>query len=336
MGLTFVRAGGRGPDRGVDRSGAGATGQGPGAPQPDAEPPTRRAPSPRLTRQLWYTIDRQTMLAITALSHGGPTRSRHPGRVPASAERLIRFTDPGLIRDGIVGAMRDAIISGRLRPGERIREREIVASLQVSRSPLREAIRILETEGLVTTVAHRGACVTELTRADLRHTTELRVMVETFAVRLTVDRLAGRDARGDGTAHRGRAAPQPGARREPGARPLPRVPRPVRSGVREPEAHPDPRGREAPHAALPTLRLREAGARRPRHQPSTPRSSTPFACETSPPSSVCSSSICSGCRTRSRPTWTPRRPRTLITRRIEEGEPDEDAYAWGAGPAPAL
>ena len=113
-----------------------------------------------------------------------------PGTGPgARGSDVIRFTDPGLIRDGIVGAMRDAIVSGRLRPGERIRERELGASLQVSRSPLREAIRILETEGLVTTVAHRGACVSELTREDLRHTTELRVMVETFAVRLTVDRL---------------------------------------------------------------------------------------------------------------------------------------------------
>lgn len=125
-------------------------------------------------------------MVTTTLSHGRSDPERAP-ETPGSG--AIHFTDPGLIRDGIVGAMRDAIITGRLRPGERIREREIVASLQVSRSPLREAIRILETEGLVTTVAHRGACVTELTGADLRHTTEVRVMVETFAVRLTVDRL---------------------------------------------------------------------------------------------------------------------------------------------------
>jgi DNA-binding GntR family transcriptional regulator len=102
---------------------------------------------------------------------------------------VLRFVDPGLIRDRVVDALRDAIVSGRLRPGERIREREIVAALQVSRSPLREAIRILETEGLVTTVAHRGACVSELTREDLRLTTEVRVMVETFAVRLAAARL---------------------------------------------------------------------------------------------------------------------------------------------------
>lgn len=71
----------------------------------------------------------------------------------------IRFTGPGLIRDRIVDALREAIVAGRLKPGERIRERELVALLGVSRSPLREAIRILEAEGLITSLPHRGAWV---------------------------------------------------------------------------------------------------------------------------------------------------------------------------------
>lgn len=69
----------------------------------------------------------------------------------------IRFTDPGLIRERVVDALRDAIIAGRLKPGERIRERELVSLLGVSCSPLRKAIRILETEGLITSLAYRGA-----------------------------------------------------------------------------------------------------------------------------------------------------------------------------------
>lgn len=107
---------------------------------------------------------------------------------PDEASR-IRFTDPGLIRDRVVDALRDAIIAGRLKPGERIRERELVALLGVSRSPLREAIRILETEGLITSLAYRGARVSELSASDLRDMLDVRIMLETFAARLAIERL---------------------------------------------------------------------------------------------------------------------------------------------------
>lgn len=105
------------------------------------------------------------------------------------ADSRIRFTEPGLIRERVVDALRDAIIAGRLKPGERIRERELVALLGVSRSPLREAIRILETEGLISTLAHRGARVSELSAADLRDMLDVRIMLETFAARLAIERL---------------------------------------------------------------------------------------------------------------------------------------------------
>lgn len=101
----------------------------------------------------------------------------------------IRFTDPGLIRERVVDALRDAIIAGRLKPGERIRERELVSLLGVSRSPLREAIRILETEGLITSLAYRGARVSELSASDLHDMLHVRIMLETFAARLTIERL---------------------------------------------------------------------------------------------------------------------------------------------------
>jgi DNA-binding GntR family transcriptional regulator len=104
-------------------------------------------------------------------------------------ESRIRFTDPGLIRERVVAALRDAIIAGRLKPGERIRERELVSLLGVSRSPLREAIRILETEGLITSLAHRGARVSELSAVDLHDMLDVRIMLESFAARLFIERL---------------------------------------------------------------------------------------------------------------------------------------------------
>ena len=101
----------------------------------------------------------------------------------------IRFSDPGLIRERVVDALREAIVAGRLKPGERIRERELVSLLGVSRSPLREAIRILETEGLITSLAHRGARVSELSATDLHDMLQVRIMLESFAARLFIERL---------------------------------------------------------------------------------------------------------------------------------------------------
>ncbi len=101
----------------------------------------------------------------------------------------IRFTDPGLIRERVVDALRDAIIHERLKPGERIRERDLVSLLGVSRSPLREAIRTLESEGLITTLAHRGARVSELSASDLHDLLQVRIVLETFAARLAIERL---------------------------------------------------------------------------------------------------------------------------------------------------
>jgi DNA-binding GntR family transcriptional regulator len=109
-----------------------------------------------------------------------------PAAEPAPA---IRFLGPELIRDRVVDALRDAIVAGRLKSGERIRERDMVAMLGVSRSPLREAIRILESEGLIRSLAHRGARVSELSATDLRELVDVRIMLEAFAARLAMDRL---------------------------------------------------------------------------------------------------------------------------------------------------
>jgi DNA-binding GntR family transcriptional regulator len=111
----------------------------------------------------------------------------------AAEDAAIRFIDHGLIRHRVVDALRDAIIAGRLKPGERIRERELVALLGVSRSPLREAIRILEAEGLIACLPHRGARVSELSTSDLRDMLHVRIMLETFAAGLAIERLGDAD-----------------------------------------------------------------------------------------------------------------------------------------------
>ncbi|MGH9199183.1 MAG: GntR family transcriptional regulator, partial [Acidimicrobiia bacterium] len=67
-----------------------------------------------------------------------------------AAPRLERINQVAL-RDRIVNAIRDAIVQGKLKPGEKIPEQDLAVQLGVSRTPIREAIRILEQQGLVQT-----------------------------------------------------------------------------------------------------------------------------------------------------------------------------------------
>ncbi len=78
--------------------------------------------------------------------------------------------------------LRDSILSGELALGAPISEMEISARLQISRSPIREALRRMETEGLVYRYPGRGTFVTNITRKDLEEIFELRIMFEVQAL----------------------------------------------------------------------------------------------------------------------------------------------------------
>jgi DNA-binding GntR family transcriptional regulator len=82
-------------------------------------------------------------------------------------------------------ALREGIIAGRYQPGSRLRERDLSESLQMSRIPIREALRQLEVEGFVVTTPNRGAVVSQLTLKDV---------VELFDLRLSLEVLAARQA----------------------------------------------------------------------------------------------------------------------------------------------
>ncbi len=99
------------------------------------------------------------------------------------------------LRVQVYSALRDAIVTGRLKPGERIVEDRICTELGVSRSPLREALRKLEGEGLVSILPRRGAVVTELTQRDQLDLFPIREALEGLAAHLaashiTTDELA--------------------------------------------------------------------------------------------------------------------------------------------------
>ncbi|MDN4171708.1 GntR family transcriptional regulator [Nocardioides sp. SOB77] len=95
--------------------------------------------------------------------------------------------------------LREMVLGGRFEAGERLNEVALADSLGISRGPLREAVSRLAAEGLLTVVTHKGAYVRTVSPSDLRDLYELRIAVETYAVRLGVERasdeqLAGLDA----------------------------------------------------------------------------------------------------------------------------------------------
>ena len=97
------------------------------------------------------------------------------------------------LRDVVFNTLRQAILRGELKPGERLREVQLADKLGVSRTPIREAIRKLELEGLVVMVPRRGAEVAEITEKSLRDVLEVRGALEELAVELACDRILDED-----------------------------------------------------------------------------------------------------------------------------------------------
>lgn len=86
------------------------------------------------------------------------------------------------LRDVVFNNLRQAILKGELKPGERLMEIALAERLGVSRTPIREAIRKLELEGLVTMIPRRGAQVANITKKDLNDVLEVRLGLENLAI----------------------------------------------------------------------------------------------------------------------------------------------------------
>lgn len=94
------------------------------------------------------------------------------------------------LRDVVFNTLRQAILRGELKPGERLMEIQLANKLGVSRTPIREAIRKLELEGLVLMVPRKGAEVAEITEKNLMDVLEVRKALEELAVELACDRIS--------------------------------------------------------------------------------------------------------------------------------------------------
>ena len=87
------------------------------------------------------------------------------------------------LHDEVVDRVRTLIVEGRLAPGERIHESQLGRALGVSRTPLREALKVLASEGLIELVPGRGAVVKRLTQKDVRDMLDVLIALETLAAR---------------------------------------------------------------------------------------------------------------------------------------------------------
>lgn len=93
----------------------------------------------------------------------------------------------------VLASVRKAILSGVLGPGARLRQEELAETFGTSRIPVREALRALEYEGLVTSEPHRGFTVTALDADDVEEVYDLRILLESEAVRLALPLLTDDD-----------------------------------------------------------------------------------------------------------------------------------------------
>lgn len=94
------------------------------------------------------------------------------------------------LRDVVFQTLRKAILTGELMPGERLMEIHLAQKLGVSRTPIREAIRKLELEGLVMNIPRRGAQVAEISERGLRDVLEVRRALDTFCAELACERIS--------------------------------------------------------------------------------------------------------------------------------------------------
>jgi DNA-binding GntR family transcriptional regulator len=104
-------------------------------------------------------------------------------------KRTVNGLNPESLTEGIVRTIREAITLGRWKPEEKIIEVELADQMGVSRSPIREALRILANEGLVTLVPRKGAKVSKISLKDLKEIYAIRANLESMAAKIAAVNL---------------------------------------------------------------------------------------------------------------------------------------------------
>ena len=106
-----------------------------------------------------------------------------------------------MLHEEVVGRIRDILLDGEIPPGARIPERELCERLDISRTPLREALKVLAAEGLVQLLPHRGSRAAKLTDKDMRDLFEVCQGLEALAGELACERITDAEIEAIAAAH---------------------------------------------------------------------------------------------------------------------------------------
>jgi DNA-binding GntR family transcriptional regulator len=127
-------------------------------------------------------------VTITAERTAPPGDANPPPRPP-----LFQPHDVRSLRDRAYDDIREAILTGALRPGDRIKERDVAAQMGISTTPVKEALRRLEQEGLVVSQPRRGAVVGPLVLTPPEEILAIRAHLEGLAARLAAEKMSDPD-----------------------------------------------------------------------------------------------------------------------------------------------
>lgn len=97
------------------------------------------------------------------------------------------------LREKILETIRDAILKGSLKPGERVSEPDLAERFGISRTPIREAFRQLESEGYLQVIPRKGAVVASLSERDIEEFYAIKIILEGFAARMAAEKLTEKD-----------------------------------------------------------------------------------------------------------------------------------------------
>lgn len=114
-------------------------------------------------------------------------------RVPDEDSRMLT---PTVLSQQVGGYLMRELVTGRLRPGDRINEAELARRLGISRNPIREALNRLEERGLLVGAPHRGRFVRAMTKQDVDELFAFRIALEEFALRQALPRIDAREVDG--------------------------------------------------------------------------------------------------------------------------------------------
>src|ERR1700716_2697115 len=111
--------------------------------------------------------------------------------MPLATPSLVSKVERQRLHDTVVEHLRNLIVEAVLAPGMKLNERELCETLGISRTPLREALKVLAAEGLIEISPNRGASVSKMSEAELRETFELMSGLEAFSGELAAERMTG-------------------------------------------------------------------------------------------------------------------------------------------------